>query len=299
MNSTVVSRAWFGEVPYIKSWSNYYLETLGFDKILIIRCDHERFDFLDDKRIEFVDSPANDEQSILNALLNAKMPDSDYIFLCDVDEYLILQDKNISSFVEKNPQDSHFFQWALNCSVSPSPDDLRTNLELGCSVGHDGKTMFKSNMLRSIVDEHRVDMKQGAIQKNWIGDFVNQPYILHFCSRGIEDLIIRSLFQGIKVEPDKKKYKSCLETPPSRFVHLPYRFKIAYFQNNLKKTQFKTNLPSLQIDKEKLEYLFYKTKLRKDTNLFKMKYNIENLIEMYPRINFYEVAKKTKNTKFL
>lgn len=294
IKAAVVSRVWRGELPYIRSWANYYLNYLFFDKIYIIRCDKERFDLLDDfqERIEFIDHPADDEKSVLAALMEFKLPQGmDYILSCDIDEYLILHGKTIHEFIKETPADGYFFRWALCCNVSEGTGDLTENLRMGCSVGHDGKSLSRVAMVDSFFNEHHANMKAGSRLYSGSTDVLNNPCILHFSSRGIEDLVVRGLWQGIKVEAQKNKYITHLDNPPPSFGRLPYRFKIAYFQTRLKKTPFRSDLPALPVDQSRLKDLFEETGVNLgQSRLFEKHYCIEHILMRYPHINFYDVA---------
>lgn len=284
MACVVVSRAWRGETPYIRSWLNYYLDVLGFDKALILRCDEERFQFIEEEfgeRVEFHDRPATSPEAAFAALVDFEIPRHfDYVFSCDIDEYLVLHGKRIH---EIDPHDSRFFWWALCCSTDPSTGDLRDNLRLGVRSGHDGKTLFKTDKAIRFYNEHRAEMEPRSEIFYEKDEFIDSPYVLHFSSRGIEDLIIRSLWQAIKVEVSKSRYSSCMSRPPERFEDLPLRFKVAYLQTRLKKTPFRCDIPSLPVDLDRLESLFELTKIRRGFGPFLKTYDIDDLIKDYPR----------------
>lgn len=302
MNFAVVSRVWRGETPYVSSWARYYLQELGFDKIIIIRCDEEKFGFLRDEfgdMVEFRDNPAHDEQGILEAITKFDVPKQfDFVLSCDIDEYLILPDKiKIQEFVSKNRADHYFFLWILCCCLESGVSDLRDNLAGGVSVGHDGKSLVKTESMVRFLSEHEVQMIPGAVS---LSPNLNSAFMLHFCCRGMEDLVIKSLWQGIKVEKDKDKYLRCLSGVPMRFEDLPYRFKIAYFQKSLKKLPFTVKIPSLPVDTERLGCLFKETGLDVDFKaVFEKNYCIGHVLERYPRIPFWEAAQAKSMIKIL
>lgn len=293
MSFLVVSRAWRGEIPYIRSWVDYYLNFLGFNKVLIIRCDAERFSFLGEfgSKVDFLDCPANNESTLLGALLdNGIHRDFAYTLSCDIDEYLILHGDRVQDFVGKTQADCYFFPWALCCNTEYGVCDLRQNFSQGCSVGNNGKTMFRNNNAIRMISEHKVQMTNGCKHMNIPPNFHQKPYILHFSSRGLEDVVIRGMWQGIKVEKTKEKYISCLENPPKKFKHLPFRYKVAYFQKRLEKVSVRAEVPPLLVDFPKLQSMFEETGATKHSYLFDIKYEIEQILDAYPHINFYQVS---------
>jgi len=282
----VLSRVWRGELPYIESWIDYYLN-LGFDKVILLRCDDEKFNFLKKfkDQIEFHDIPANSEKTLFDALvkfpINKKF---DYLFHCDIDEYLILN-KNIKEFIKETNKDYYFFRWYLNANPNFSTFLINNNLKNGVSFGHSGKVLFNTKKVESIKNEHEVKMKNAT---NWDGDY---PYLLHCVFRGFEDLVIKGIFQGLKVENNKNLYIEQYKNPPKLFQNLALRYKIAYFQNKLKRIERNITLPKLKINLDFIDILKKEIKLdfTKPCRIFDKEYDIADLIKNYPNINFYEV----------
>lgn len=285
--TAVVSRAWRGETPYIRSWVRYYLDHLGFDCAIILRCDSERFDFLSDEfgaRVIFIDRPAFSSEGVFKSLADCKIPEGfDYLFSCDIDEFLVLHGRSISDFVENSSWDSCFLWWGLCCSTEPSSLDLKDNLKLGLSMGHDGKTIFRASKAVSFSNEHHVNMEPGSELLFESPSLESSPYVLHMCSRSFEDLMVKSLGQLIKVDAYGGRYLSCLKKPPHDFRKLPLRFKVAYFQSRLEKSPFSCDIPSLPVDVERLEVLFKETGAPRDNRLFGKPYKVDDLMSGYPR----------------
>jgi hypothetical protein len=287
MRSAVISRAWRGETPYIASWLRYHLDNLGFDAAIILRCDNERFDFVSEEfgdRVRFVDRPAYCGEGVFDSLVKYRIPDDfEYVFSCDIDEFLILHGKTIREFLEGKTWDSCFLWWALCCSTDPCSGDLRNNTAGGVSFGHDGKTIFRTSKAVAFHNEHHVDMQPGSelwFERQGVEDV---PFVLHMCSRGFEDLMVRSLGQLIKVDAFENRYLSCLERPPNDFRRLPLRFKVAHLQSKMQKMPFSCALPSLPVDSERLKALFAETEAPMDNRLFGVTYKVDDLLEEYPR----------------
>lgn len=286
IKSAVISRAWRGETPYIRSWVRYYLETLGFDTAFILRCDAERFDFLSDEfgdRVRFDDRPAFTAKGVFNSLVEYKIPERfDFIFSCDIDEFLVLRGMSIGEFAMSSSWDACFLWWGLCCSTLPCSGDLRDNLKLGLSLGHDGKTIFRTSKANSFYNEHQVNMPPGSEVFFERHDLKSSPFVLHMCSRGFEDLIIRSLGQLIKVDAFAGRYLSCLNRPPNDFKKLPLRFKVAYLQERMEKSHFSCDLPSLPVDADRLLLLFKETGVTRNRSLFAKPYKIDDVLVGYP-----------------
>ena len=287
MKSAVISRAWRGETPYICSWVSYYLDTLGFDRAIILRCDGERFEFLSDTfgdRIRFVDRPAFSGEDLFRSLVDFDIPrDIDYLFSCDVDEFLVLHGKSVGDFIGRSLWDSCFLWWGLCCSTSPCSGDLKDNLRLGLSLGHDGKTFFKTSSAISFHSEHQVNMPPGSEFFMEHEGLDSVPYVLHMCCRGFEDLMLRSLGQLIKVDAFAERYSSCLGRPPRDFDKLPLRFKVAYLQSRMPKVPFRCDLPSLPVDSDRLSALFEETRVPNNPDLFDIDYSVADLLAGYPQ----------------
>jgi hypothetical protein len=300
MSFVVVSRAWRGETPYILSWARYYLNHLLFDKIIIIRCDSERFDFLKEEfgeRIDFYDKPSNDEIGVFKALSYFPIPeDFDFVLSCDIDEYLAIKEPSIKDFVLSHEADSHFFRWMLCPILGRNVSDLTENLSAGCSTGHDGKSLARTSQAIYFCSEHKIKMQRNTV---YYAPSADEACMLHFSVRGMEDLLIKSLMQGIKVENDRTKYEDSLINPPEQFDELPIRFKIAYFQSRLKKEPFGFKMPSLDVDLERLSALYLETGLsleREFDVLFAKDYEIDHLLIKYPKLDFWQVNKsRTKS----
>jgi len=282
----VISRAWRGETPYIRSWARYYLDILGFDVAFVLRCDAERFDFLVEEfgqRVRLVDRPASNERGVFRALVEYEIPEEfDYVFSCDIDEFLVLRGMSVSEFVDGSSWDARFFWWGICCSTLPCSGDLKNNLNLGLSLGHDGKTLFRSAKALSLYNEHLVNMLPGSEIFFDRVDLDSSPFVLHMSSRGFEDLVIRAVGQRIKVDAFSSRYLSCLYRPPSDFKNLPLRFKVAYLQQSMKKSPFSCDFPRLPVDKERLFGLFDETSAPRDRSLFSRTYKIDDILANYP-----------------
>jgi hypothetical protein len=297
MKTAVVSRVWKGEIPYIEAWIHYYLHKLVFDKIYLIRCDEERFDFIPkQENIIFLDHPAKTEEEVFNAITTFKIPtDIDYIFSCDIDEFLVLHDLTVQEFILKNQADSYFFPWFLCCNIENAASNLSENIKQGCSFGHQSKTMFRTSNCLNILTEHEVAMSQDSHHVRFTGkNLAQEPYLIHFTSRNKEDLVYRGFHQNIKIESDRNKYFENLISPPDKFIDLAFRYKIAFFQKSLNKICLPDNLIDLPVKINEIYSLFEEQQLEIlwMSNLFKKKYSIKHIINLYPNVDFYELNKK-------
>ena len=300
MTFAVISRAWKGETPYISSWARYYLNHLCFDKIIIIRCDNERFDLLKEEfgeRIVFYDCPTNDELSTFKALSEFPIPEEfDFVLSCDIDEYLAIKEPTIKDFVSSREADSYFFQWMLCPILDRNVADLTEHLSAGCSIGHDGKSLAKTSQAIYFNSEHKIKMQRNAVH---YAPRADEACMLHFSTRSMEDLLVKSLLQCIKVENERARYEESLVRPPEQFDDLPIRFKIAYFQSRLKKEPFGFKMPSLEVDLERLATLYLETGLSLEHEfdaLFAKDYDICHLLIKYPKLDFWQVNKtRTKS----
>jgi hypothetical protein len=254
--------------------------------VILIRCDEERFDFLSEEfgdKVEFRDQSAPKiAEDLFHALVQMEIPRQfDYVLSCDIDEYLILHGRTIEEFIENNPHDSHFFWWGICCSVGQTTNDLRDNLKLGVGLGHDGKSLFNVSKALCFLNEHRVILKPNC-EVCFQSDSLSSPYLLHFSSRSMEDLLLRSMLQSIKVEISKRRHHRCLTAPPEKFEDLPLRFKIAYFQTKIKKQEVALDLPPLSVDVSALQSQFSELNMTPNSSIFEKDYDIKKLLEGYP-----------------
>lgn len=236
------------EHAYINGFISHY-QNLGFDAIYII-CDrfqpkyepYLNMEKLNNIKIHFIQmnyplnqmNPKFFEINQINYYRNTiKQMNFDYIFLCDMDEYLYLPTGNIQSFMLKLPNVSQVrFPWMMVDSIDEDPINMFDNLDKHqwYNNGH-VKSMFKksdlvqkNNVLQisthtAMVNGHTY--LQDVIQppKNFDGKFPHSrfsidfykshAFIIHFHTRSFKNNIIKLLtnkYSGKSDNDQKAKF---------------------------------------------------------------------------------------------
>lgn len=276
------------------------MKYLKFDKIFLIVNDNTDFsEVLYEFKgfVSFVNHQAKCEKTLFKSLVDFKLKHTnhyDYILSVDIDEFLIIKEMDINLFLKNTYyQDCYFFPWAINCSVLTDTDTINDSLSCMLSKGHTGKSFYKKTNLKSIKNEHIVEMNKNSKEKKY-HDITKDPYILHCTSRCLEDLVYRGIFQCLKKDNDTKKYINCLKEIPKKFYNLPNRFRIAYIQRNLPKEKCWLEIPKIKIDKNLLKEIMSELHVYKlENHLFDHNYDVQKYVEMYPEKSFMELIKIT------
>lgn len=262
------------ESPYLHSFCEHYLNYLDFDKIYFI-C-------FDNNDIPLVQSGIQDVYKDKCQILSSKnktpnvnrafkqfIPQikTNFILHVDLDEYLYLNGGTVKDFLKEYPDFNYFrFQWLQ----VPSENLFESNLKDAISsanihAGFNGKTMC-INKLKGIKPH---DMKLTIDKKSKIFNIKkrNQLYfVIHFCSRGLYDLILKMYYQhlpnskpaniSLELQPFlHKKIKSTSEIP-SRVLILMRLSSTSNLSQNMQKHIIKNlneNLPDIYVNVKKME----------------------------------------------
>lgn len=312
----VLVRVYELEKPYLHQFIEYYLNFIKADRIYFLVTDKTDFskfikeEYLD--RIILIQNKETVEKHphniFMHGLNEIKKNNEDYFISVDIDEFLFLK-KDIRDFLAENSKYNIIkIKWLFSCSSKLLNNDVKDiTKEYGYSIF---KTQYKPigkvSEIGGFKGCHELIVQKGIKENKLNFDYTtksdNLPYIIHFASRGLIDILIRTLGQRIKNDTlDNMMY--FLQNRNIDFYNIPSRFKILVIQKTFERTKMNIEFPDLlekidndleiellhkviKMDKKYLENMIY--------NINK-KYNLGREMEILKHMNFMQYIDLTNS----
>jgi hypothetical protein len=304
------------ESPYLISFCKWYLDYLHFDRIYFICFDKKDVNLVRKKIKEYHNKTriiVGKKHENVNNSFDQFIPKIkiNYLLHVDMDEYLYVNGNSIQTFMNEYKNHNYFkFGWLQIPSIHWRENTLNEALfSNDIHMGFDGKAMCLVNTVpkegksrRNVLISLKPHEMNLTIQKNKKNFFNNKSHImengklyciLHFCSRGISDLLLKMYFQKLpntksanrpkQLRPLFLKNIKDMSQIPTRLIVL---MRLSATKNLNKadedniKVILKKNMPEIEIDSSEL-----------DNNLRKL----ENSFTKIPKdiVEYYEILKKT------
>jgi hypothetical protein len=237
----LLSRIYKCETPYINEFLEYYIKYIKVDNIYLIVTDNTDFTKIIDTKFK-VTLITNNE--ILSTHVDKvfkyalKYIKDDWILNVDVDEFLYLNGVNLKNIL-------------INCNIVR----FRWVLCPACNLFNKSiKEIIKNNKLINFNNYKSIALKKDILKmkchnmkmKNRREKFTN-AFIIHISSRGIYDMLLRSLNQKFKSN-NINIIKNFIDSKINKFLDLPIRIRNLILQKN------STNYNSSKIIYPKLKY---------------------------------------------
>jgi hypothetical protein len=227
MSSTsVISRVYIGELPYIKPFIHHY-KMLHFDKIyLVITKSSEKEEIKTylrdyDDSIVYIDQTVDENVLMKNMnglIVNIK---EDYVLNVDIDEFLDLTPHNdIRVLLTEAKSEKQYFSWAITVNDGISTTSYATRGQT--RRNHPWKTMCKVSCIDKWDGSHDVFTKEPIVGE------ISKYKLIHYWGRNFNDILIKSIYgSGLKnaksssLDNVKKNiYSDNLNSLPNRFKML-------------------------------------------------------------------------------
>jgi|GEM_PF-2820865 len=261
----VVTRVSRIEIPFLLSFVDYYLNKMQVDRISFLVRHQKDFDeiknYLLDKNVDqgkvkthFIDDGLDISYRSLTPLILEKTI-CQYLMIVDCDEFLQFKnDISLKEFMQSFNDDFALFKWKM--LVCDKLVGNESKIEFNQFIeGHDAKYLVKKDRVDYLEEHFAKIINRGRPSKI----YNEQAYILHFCLRGIEDALLKTVYQKfafINKTLNAIKYQSCDKINEDLTNNLlPNRFQIMAFL----KIQIHQKLPrpfNLGIDSEYLKKLW-------------------------------------------
>ncbi len=276
MNVAITSRFMNIDLPYMSQWFEYY-SNLGIKHFYLYYIDNIFFEvesilhYFPKEKVSIkninLDSIQDSNSVFYDYPFTIK---EDYILHIDSDEYLYLNNENISIFLEKNKNvDAFYFYWYM-CPSSQ------------LKINNFNEVLQNKNSKKYIIRTYKILAKNKNIQfikgythdvtflnhQNIVKKYMENPYFLiHFSYRGIQDCYYKCMYQNLINHKDDylnlAKLKICDKNIQNIKVNeLPSRVLVFLGEINNKNNDFQTNiiLPIFQKSQYELYDLFDKDK---------------------------------------
>lgn len=246
----LVTRIFNGEIPYINTFIDYYINYMKVDMIYFFSNDKTSWlNYIDKKfhnkiNIEYCPEKYLNDKSIarnfelldyMNRIYKIKITE-DYILNVDCDEYLYLNNKSFKQFTSLyETYDEIYFNWVVYSSnimlANDDPKDIvKNNKGIYNPVG---KSLSKKDSILKIYDVdnktmHTPLLKEGTKRINLKKN--QDYYIIHLVSRSYVDLMLQAYSWHGKNELihflNNKITNNSFKNIPNRFR--PSKFYIDY-----------------------------------------------------------------------
>ena len=226
MSYCIFTRA-FNETPYLSFFIEHYVK-LGFDKIIILKCDMFKFTIPEKYKsnviIHQVKNLGNKLLSTYSHLIIKK--NYEWILIIDVDEILLLNKKfkNIKHYVRSKMKmnkniNVFYFRWCMinKYDVEKNNDFNYIINNYYLNVNRTIKSMVKGDSLKIVNHPHMVQTNRKMViyfensimyenlPKHNVKDTSYQESILiHLHTRSIHNLIIKSLTNNVNMSKGKR-----------------------------------------------------------------------------------------------
>ena len=275
MTTAVVTRIHLGELPYIKSFINHYIN-LNVDHFYFLntKIDEEKAInvYLEDYTNITIRNISSNNRKISGSQTELlTFIKEDYILNVDCDEYLLLDYNNFKHLYEKNPSDYYIFRWTMVINDTLQAPKLPYSSHFYGSK----KYLVKRKYVKILFDHHAVVIKD--IKKKQL------PKFIHFWSRSFLDVVLKCILQRFN-DPKYSNYKQILQMLKLK-NNIPNRLKVLAKQKllNIHNLDW-NNIPILKID-SKLEKEIVNVYLN-DNQIKELKY-LYNLFKS--QVNKYKI----------
>ena len=252
MTVSIICRVFTGELPYIKSFLDHYI-LIGVNTFYILNTIVEEYD---DVRLYLKEYINNNFVKLYNISSNKvriqgcvkeilKHVNEEYIFYCDIDEYLILSDRfnTIHDLVISDEYDQYKIKWLYYFN-----DTDRCILDKNIMKTPEGKCIMKVKSIENIGDHCIMKCNAKIKPKTYTYkiDMKNNPYILHIASRTFNDTLIKCVIGRIR----DRKFKfsnivKCIEQND-----IPIKLKLLALYNIIESKEYNCNV---KVDAKKVD----------------------------------------------
>ena len=260
------------ETPYLEEWLEYHF-SIGIDRVYYVSTDDNFsgvLSFLEESRFRSqvdVHHYYNFDRGWQTDCYNQFYPlvKEDWLLVLDIDEFLYLnQHPNVQNYLElfESSTSQIQFPW-LNCISDGYCSDrvLQTSNFTNNFVFDHVKSIVRTKNV-SELGIHRHELRNGknvlsngedAEEKSFHNRFIKDPsfyntnpFIMHFCTRGYYDTIIRIIdhkFKNPKGGPGQSQQLLALLLNNMNWSKVPNRFFMIKFYESLPTTDISFSLP--------------------------------------------------------
>ena len=214
----VLSRIHRIERPFLSGFFPHYLDRLGFDRIFLVRGDSGNSDWLE---TDLASGPYHDRVEVLfprslenvNKTLLEFMPilakRCDWIQLADLDEYLYLGGRRIDEVMaEHDARKEVHFRWLMMPTAAESPSGFAEVIDSASIFPKMiTKAIFRPQGVRQLSAHqalwHRSLKKEESFIHEITAPVSSNCFQYHFCSRGLFDILLKSIWQQFGTENPK------------------------------------------------------------------------------------------------
>lgn len=312
----VLARVYELEKPYLHQFIEYYLNFIKADRIYFLVTDKTDFskfikpEYLD--RIILIQNKETIEKHphdiFMHGLNEIRKNNEDYFLSVDIDEFLFLK-KDIREFLNENSQYNIIkIKWLFSCSSKLLNNDVKDiTKEYGYSIF---KTQYKPigkvSEIGGFKGCHDLKVKNGIKENKLNFDYTTKsdklPYVIHFASRGLIDILIRTLGQRIKNDTFVNMMYF-LQNKDIEYHNIPSRFRILVIQKTFEKTKMDIEFPDLiekidnELETELLNKIIKMNKLFLENMVYNInkKYNLKHEMELLKHMNFMQYIDLTNS----
>ena len=237
----VVARVFIGDLPYTRSFLDYY-KKIGADEIYLIITNNDEENFIksylsSNPFVKFIVSATRIiKMPVLSGLL--KDIETDFILNVDIDEYLDI--KNIKQIFTEEKADKYHFYW--NITVQDGFSDETKGFDAHFSK-KPYKTMCRTKNIKYWKDSHNCYTTSNTTTKE------SKYKLVHYYGRSFNDIVIKSIYG--KNYNNRQKITSLEEIMQSiqspNVNDLPNRLKMLAVVSRVPKTNDIMKIP-IKID---------------------------------------------------
>ena len=249
--TSVISRVYLGELPYIKPFIHHY-KMLQFDKIYLIITKSSEKEEIKQYLRDYDDSIVYIDQSICENVLMKNMNEilanikEDYLLTVDIDEFLDLKPHNdIQVLLREAKSEKQHFCWAITVNDGFSMTSYATRGQTRRS--NPWKTMCKMSCIDKWDGSHDVFTKEPIVGE------ISKYKLIHYWGRNFNDILIKSIYgSGLKNAKSTSLDNVKQNIYSDDINSLPNRFKMLALLSRCKKDIFlETDYCLKYIDLEK------------------------------------------------
>ncbi|MEX0808535.1 MAG: hypothetical protein WD044_07385 [Dongiaceae bacterium] len=212
VETAVLSRIHSIEFPFFGGFLAHYLNRLGFDRVIFIqgenadpaplRAQIEWLGFGD--RVDIL-LPArfDDAEALFDGLMPNLAERCEWLLLADLDEYVYLGDRSIKDLLasHKGQYRVVHFRSIMVASAQEAPTGYADVVaQASMFPKWMTKTVFQTAGVKTMTAHIPIGIKPIPPKKEFIHEIVTpiaiSPFEFHFCSRGLRDLVLRSIRQN-------------------------------------------------------------------------------------------------------
>lgn len=252
---SIVCRVFTGELPYIKSFLDHYI-SIGISTFYILNTITEEYDsvklyleeyiHLDIVKLYNISSNKVRIQGCVQEIL--KYVNEEYIFYCDIDEYLILPDRfnTIHDLVISDEYDQYKIKWLYYFN-----DTDTCILNKHMMKTPEGKCIMKVKSIMNIGDHciRKCNSKIRSKTYTFKIDIKNNPYILHIASRTFNDTLIKCVIG--RIQDRKFKFRNIIKCIKQNDI--PTKFKLLALYNVIESKKYNCNV---KVDIQKVDITY-------------------------------------------